>query len=92
MTAPLRVVHLSVVHRPDDSRICERECRTLAGAGYDVDLSVPERDDRPRRARRAARGAAAAPALAALLERAPDLRRAAPCCGPSSCTPTTRSC
>jgi glycosyltransferase involved in cell wall biosynthesis len=41
MTAPLKVVHLSVVHRPDDSRICERECRTLAGAGYDVTYLVP---------------------------------------------------
>lgn len=41
MTTPLKVVHLSVVHRPDDSRIYERECRTLAGAGYDVTYLVP---------------------------------------------------
>lgn len=37
----VRVVHLSVVHRPDDPRICERECRTLAQAGYDVAYLVP---------------------------------------------------
>ena len=32
----IRVVHLSVVHKPDDPRIYERECRTLAAAGYAV--------------------------------------------------------
>jgi glycosyltransferase involved in cell wall biosynthesis len=37
----LKVVHLSVVHRPDDARIYERECRTLAAAGYDVTYLVP---------------------------------------------------
>ncbi|HQH22291.1 MAG TPA: glycosyltransferase [Thermoleophilia bacterium] len=36
-----RVVHLSVVHRPDDPRILERECRTLARAGYDVMYMAP---------------------------------------------------
>jgi glycosyltransferase involved in cell wall biosynthesis len=41
MITPLKVVHLSVVHRPDDARICERECRTLAGAGYDVTYLAP---------------------------------------------------
>lgn len=41
MSAPVKVVHLSVVHRPDDARICERECRTLAAAGYDVTYLVP---------------------------------------------------
>ena len=41
MTDPLRVVHLSVVHRPDDPRIYERQCRTLAAAGYDVTYLVP---------------------------------------------------
>ena len=35
------VVHLSVVHRPDDARIYERECRTLADAGYDVTYLAP---------------------------------------------------
>jgi hypothetical protein len=36
-----RVVHLSVVHKPDDPRIAERECRTLAQAGYEVAYLVP---------------------------------------------------
>ncbi len=36
-----RVVHLSVVHKPDDPRIYERECRTLAEAGYEVMYLVP---------------------------------------------------
>jgi len=37
----VKVVHLSVVHRPDDARIYERECRTLADAGYDVTYLAP---------------------------------------------------
>ena len=36
-----RVVHLSVVHRPDDPRIHERECRALAAAGYQVMYAAP---------------------------------------------------
>jgi glycosyltransferase involved in cell wall biosynthesis len=36
-----RVLHLSVVHKPDDPRIHERECRTLAEAGYEVMYMVP---------------------------------------------------
>ncbi len=36
-----RVLHLSVVHRPDDPRIHERECRTLAQAGYEVMYLAP---------------------------------------------------
>jgi glycosyltransferase involved in cell wall biosynthesis len=36
-----RVVHLSVVHKPDDPRIYERECRTLARAGYEVMYLAP---------------------------------------------------
>ena len=36
-----RVLHLSVVHKPDDPRIYERECRTLAEAGYEVMYMVP---------------------------------------------------
>lgn len=36
-----RVLHLSVVHRPDDPRIYERECRTLANAGYEVMYLAP---------------------------------------------------
>jgi glycosyltransferase involved in cell wall biosynthesis len=37
----IRVAHLSVVHRPDDPRIMERECRTLAATGYDVCYIAP---------------------------------------------------
>ncbi|MCX6373786.1 MAG: glycosyltransferase family 4 protein [Actinobacteria bacterium] len=37
----IRVVHLSVVHTPDDPRIYGRECRTLADAGYDVTYIAP---------------------------------------------------
>jgi glycosyltransferase involved in cell wall biosynthesis len=36
-----RVVHVSVVHRPDDPRIGERECRSLAEAGYEVCYLAP---------------------------------------------------
>ena len=36
-----RVLHLSVVHKPDDPRIHERECRTLAQAGYQVMYMAP---------------------------------------------------
>jgi hypothetical protein len=36
-----RVLHVSVVHRPDDPRIFERECRSLAADGYDVSYLVP---------------------------------------------------
>ena len=37
----IRVVHLSTVHPPNEPRIYERECRTLAEAGYDVTYLVP---------------------------------------------------
>jgi len=37
----IRVVHLSVVHKPDDPRIYERECRTLVEAGYQVMYLAP---------------------------------------------------
>jgi glycosyltransferase involved in cell wall biosynthesis len=37
----IRVVHLSVVHKPDDPRIYDRECRTLARAGYEVMYMAP---------------------------------------------------
>lgn len=47
--ADIRVMHLSVVHGPDEPRIYERECRSLAEAGYDVVYLVPgatpHRDD-----------------------------------------------
>jgi len=43
--AVTRVLHVSVVHRPDDPRIAERECRTLAEAGYEVTFLVPRPPD-----------------------------------------------
>jgi glycosyltransferase involved in cell wall biosynthesis len=36
-----RVLHVSSVHAPYDSRIFVRECRSLAAAGYDVTLATP---------------------------------------------------
>ena len=41
MSGAVAVVHLSVVHPPDEPRIYERECRTLAQAGYDVTYLAP---------------------------------------------------
>jgi hypothetical protein len=41
VTGPVPVVHVSVVHPPDEPRIYERECRTLAQAGYDVTYLAP---------------------------------------------------
>jgi glycosyltransferase involved in cell wall biosynthesis len=38
MLAPMRVTHISIIHRPLDSRIFERECRAMARAGYEVHL------------------------------------------------------
>ncbi|AFM26939.1 glycosyltransferase family 4 protein [Desulfomonile tiedjei] len=41
-----KVIHLTSVHRCDDPRIYERQCRTLARAGYEVILIAPDCHDR----------------------------------------------
>lgn len=40
MTSARRVVHVTTAHRADDVRIFERECRSLAEAGYEVFLAA----------------------------------------------------
>ena len=38
-----RVVHLTSVHRVDDARIFQKECRTLGAAGFEVALVGPSK-------------------------------------------------
>lgn len=41
----IRIVHIASTHRPFDSRIFEKECRSLAGHGYEITLIVPHHRD-----------------------------------------------
>lgn len=43
----LRIVHLSILHKPLDTRIFRKECRALAAAGYEVHLvaAAPPADE-----------------------------------------------
>jgi glycosyltransferase involved in cell wall biosynthesis len=43
--AAARVIHLTSVHRSDDTRIYGRQCRSLARAGYEVVLVAPDCQD-----------------------------------------------
>lgn len=47
MTTPRRIVHLTSVHNALDNRVFEKECVSLAEAGFDTALVVP--DDGPDR-------------------------------------------
>lgn len=42
---PLKAVHISTVHSPHDPRIYHKQCRTLAKAGFDVTLIIPQDDN-----------------------------------------------
>ncbi|AFY81395.1 glycosyltransferase [Oscillatoria acuminata] len=40
-----KIIHLSTVHSPFDTRIFHKECKSLAQSGYDVTLVVPHDQD-----------------------------------------------
>src|SRR3954462_2341395 len=43
----MRIVHITTQHRPLDVRIFQKECRTLAAHGFDVQLLVAEPPSEP---------------------------------------------
>jgi glycosyltransferase involved in cell wall biosynthesis len=43
----VRVVHLSTLHQPLDTRIFHKECRTLAAAGHEVHFLVADAPEEP---------------------------------------------
>ncbi len=44
-TRPRECVHLTSTHRPFDTRVYQKECKSLVAAGYKVTLVVPHNED-----------------------------------------------
>ena len=88
----IRVVHLSVVHTPDDPRIYERECRTLAEAGYDVTYLAPGAGAAATSTACSSRRCRSAAAARRFLDARRDRRRRCAACDRTCCTCTTPSC
>ncbi|WP_205842201.1 glycosyltransferase [Natranaerobius trueperi] len=45
MTKPLKIIHISTVHHPLDTRILYKQCFSLANEGYEVHLIVQSHQD-----------------------------------------------
>ncbi len=87
-----RVLHLSVVHKPDDPRIYERECRTLARGRLRGHVHGPRRRAGARRRRRDPRAVAGARPQHPVPQLGGDHPRLCARSNPTSCTCTTPSC